>query len=300
MSRKLIELVDEQPLPNLISIRAIKPDEVLFVDSKNTQDVTKHLRRLLREEIKIHVLTVRDPFDPTDIFWKLKEKTDSLGWTGGNIIYNISGGRRTKAFAAYELAKLHHSILADMERVRSQYRLRLYRFEDGRPMLKQDIKLSGLITIADYLNAHLPGFDVDGFSQDDRGRIDDGGKFEQAVHRVLEPHVDEIISGVRPAGVAHQIEIDLIVRHGNAIGLIEAKTGVNKAGIDQLDTAGNPLYLGRYATKFLITGRYLPRAHKVLANAQNIHVIELPGYHVRHGIPKSERDRLIQAIKNAL
>jgi len=300
MSRKLVELVDEQPLPNLISIRAIKPDEVLFVDSHGRQDVTKHLRRLLRQEIDVHTLTVRDPFDPRDVFTRLGQKTHDLGWSKRSVIYNVSGGRRTKAFAAYELAKQRNSILADIERVHNQYRLRLYKFEDGQPVLSQDVKLPSLITITDYLNAHLPGFDVDGFSCDERGRIDDGGKFEQAVHKALEPHVDEIMSGVRPAGVSHQIEIDLIVRHGNGIGIVEAKTGVNKAGIDQLDTAGNPAYLGRFATKFLITGRQLPRAHKILATAQNIHVIELPGYHVQHGIPKSEREQLVRAIQRLL
>lgn len=116
----------------------------------------------------------------------------------------------------------------------------------------------------------------------------------------MEPDVDEIMAGVRPGAVGHQIEIDLLIRCGNNVGIVEATTGVNKAGIDQLDTAGNPSYLGRYATKFLGTGHYLPRAHKSLAMAQGIHVVELPGYTVHHGTPEQEQRRLIQSVRMAL
>ena len=112
--------------------------------------------------------------------------------------------------------------------------------------------------------------------------------------------MDEVLAGVRPAGVADQIEIDLIVRRSNGIGIIEAKTGVKKSGIDQLDTAANPHYLGMYATKFLITGRRLPRAHQTLAVAQQIHVIELPGYYPGRGIAKNERQFLRQQIEQKL
>jgi hypothetical protein len=105
---------------------------------------------------------------------------------------------------------------------------------------------------------------------------------------------------VRPKGVADQIEIDLMVRLANNIGIIEAKTGIKKAGIDQLDTAGNPHNLGDYLVKLLITGRYLPRAHKALATAQDIRVIELPGYSDHSGLPPNEKRLLVQTVRNAL
>ena len=40
--------------------------------------------------------------------------------------------------------------------------------------------------------------------------------------------------------------------------------------------------------------------HKSLAVAQGIHVVELPGYTVNHGIPEQEQRRLIQAVRMAL
>jgi hypothetical protein len=100
--------------------------------------------------------------------------------------------------------------------------------------------------------------------------------------------------------VAEQIEIDLMVRRGNRVGIVEAKTGVKKAGIDQLDTAGNAHYMGDHILKFLVTGRYLPRAHKMLAVAEEISVIELPDYNDRRRLPVQDEQRLIETVQRKL
>jgi len=300
MTRKLIELVNHQPILNLIPIRAVKPDEVIFVGTREEHATIEHLKHTLKRNIQVHTLDVHDPFDPITIHKDIDSYIKRLGWDPSKTIFDLSGGSKMMAIGAYQLAMEKSGILADVERVRHQYRLRLYHFKDGHAVLQQDTVLPALITVEDYLNAHLPGFDVEGFSTDERGRIDEGGEFEKTLFEALKPDVDEVFAGVRPAGVANQIEIDLVVRRKNGVGIIEAKTGVKKAGIDQLDTAGNPYYMGMYATKFLITGRRLPRAHKTLAAAQQIHVIELPGYYPGEGIPHNERQFLRQQIEEAL
>ena len=43
-----------------------------------------------------------------------------------------------------------------------------------------------------------------------------------------------------------------------------------------------------------------PRAHKALASAQGIHVVELPSYTVHHGIPDHEQRRLVQTVRTVL
>ena len=300
MTRKLIELVNHQPILNLIPIRAVKSDEVIFVGTREEHITVDHLKRTLKRNIQVHTLDVHDPFDPVTIYKDIEDYMKRLGWDPSKTIFDLSGGSKMMAIGAYQLALEKSAILADVERVRHQYRLRLYHFDNGHAVMKRDVVLPALITLEDYLNAHLPGFDVDGFSTDERGRIDEGGEFEKTIYEALKPNVDEVLAGVRPAGVERQIEIDLIIRRNNGVGIIEAKTGVKKAGIDQLDTAGNPNYIGMYATKFLITGRRLPRAHKTLAVAQQIHVIELPGYYPGQGIPQSERQFLKQQIEQTL
>jgi len=56
----------------------------------------------------------------------------------------------------------------------------------------------------------------------------------------------------------------------------------------------------RYASKFLVTGRYLSRTYKALTLAQGIHAVEMPGYTVHHGIPDQEQRRLIQTVHSVL
>ncbi len=299
-TKKLVSLVGEQPLSTLLPIRHLDPSEVLFVGARQWHRVTQHLQALVGKERPVHLTELRNPYDPPTIRRQLSKKIRKLGWAAEEITCDLSGGNKVMAITVFDMAMDHLRRLVDLEFVRHHHYLRRYRIDDGEAALEEDLALPGLITIADYLNAHAPGFEADGFGRDKRGRINAGGKFESTIFGALEPHVDEIMAGVRPGGVAKQIEIDLMVRIGNNVGLVEAKTGVNKAGIDQLDTAGNPVYLGKYAVKFLVTGRYLPRAHKALAASQQIHVVELPGYDVGRRLPPQEERRLVQSVRSAL
>jgi predicted RecB family endonuclease len=154
-------------------------------------------------------------------------------------------------------------------------------------------ELPELITIADYLNAHLPGFRVEGASQTD------GGHFEQAVANALQEAGFEVMIGVRPERVADQIEIDLVIRYKNQVGIAEVKLGGGEApkkGVDQLSTAGRREYLGTYTRKFLIVARRQNNKIRQLARESDVTLIELPDY--RSGRPLSSRERcqLLQII----
>lgn len=300
MTKYLIELVGAQPVPNLLSMRHLKPEAVLFVGTPEWHANAQHLQALMSREAQVNLTEIRSPNDPQAIQRAIQKKVRKLGWSAEDITVDLTGGSKMMAITAYQMALDASANLADVELVNGRYHMRTYHVENGRARLDDDIRLPDLITIADYLHAHTPGFNEEGVSRDRQGHIDSGGHFEATLRRVLEPEIDEVLSGVRPAGVGDQIEIDLIVRCGNNVGIVEAKTGANKAGIDQLDTAGNPTYLGRHTQKFLITGRYLSRAHKSLALAQQIRVIELPGYMHGKGLPAQEANRLVQTIQRAL
>ena len=300
MTTKLVSLVGEQPLSTLLPIRYLKPEEVLLVGTRRLHSVSQHLQALVGKKYPVHLTELRNPYDPPSMRKQVRKKLRKLGWSPEDITYDISAGNKVQAVTVFRNALGKRSELVDVEYFRNRHHLRRYRMEGKDAVLEEDVVLPALISLADYLNAHAPGFEVDGFGRDKRGRVNAGGRFESTIFSALEPHMDEIMAGVRPGGVSKQIEIDLVVRVGNNVGLVEAKTGVNKAGIDQLDTAGNPVYLGKYATKFLVTGRYLPRAHKALATSQHIHVVELPGYRVGQRLPDQEERRLLQSFKSAL
>jgi len=297
---KLIGLLGHQPILNLLAIRALQPEEILFIGTKETHAIGQHLQSLIGKKAVVHQTEVYDPYDANYITKTINKKLNKLGWQPNETLFDLSGGEKIMFYAAIELAKAHESPVADIERVGYRYRIRQFEFQNHHPKMVRDEYLPSLINISDYLHCYLPGFQEDGFSRDQHGRIDIGGRFEETVYTALAEHVDEVLAGVRPKGVAEQIEIDLIVRQGNNIGIIEAKTGVKKAGIDQLDTAGNPHYMGDFLAKLLVTGRYLPRAHKALATAQEIRIIELPGYSDRSGLPANDKRLLIQSVQQAL
>lgn len=297
---KLVGLLGPRPILNLMAIRELKPDEVLFVGSKDTHAVGQHLQSLVGSQVDVHQSELFDPYDAPHIIKAINKKLRKLGWNPDETLFDLSGGNKLMFYAATQLSKAYESPAVDIERIGHQYRIRQWEFHEHHLVRTRDEYLPGMISISDYLRCYLPGFREDGFSRDHRGQVDIGGRFEHTVYHTLKEYVDEVMAGVRPQGVAEQIEIDLIVRHENNVGIIEAKTGIKKAGIDQLDTAGNPHYLGDYLVKLLITGRYLPRAHKALATAQEIRVVELPGYNDHSGLPSNEKRLLVQTVRNAL
>lgn len=299
---KLVELLGPQPILNLLPIRHLQPDEVLFVGTKETHDVSRHLQSLVKDQAQVHLTELRLPHDPYEVRKTIGKKLRKMGWTGDDLVFDLSDGTKAESFGIVRLAREMKVPVVDTELIGGRYRLRRWvphPTEDDF-IFESDTVLPELITIGDYFRAYLPGFDVGGAAKDAHGHVDIGGRFEETIYRTLAPHVDEILAGVRPAGVSDQIEIDLVVRRGNRVGIIEAKTGVKKAGIDQLSTAGNPLYMGKDILKFLVTGRYLPRAHKMLAVAEGIRVIELPGYQDNRRLPDQEERRLVDTATRAL
>ena len=87
------------------------------------------------------------------------------------------------------------------------------------------------------------------------------------------------------------LEVDLVFRIDNQIGIAEVKTGrkaLSKEGIDQLNTAAGREYLGTYTKKFLIIDREYEQNNKILAKERNIHVIELKDSNVNYLTPSDE------------
>ena len=184
--------------------------------------------------------------------------------------------------------------------------LQRFTFQEGQliPLPAQQL-LSNLLTIDDYLRIHLPGYKVEGFHRTESGQLSSGGLFEQAVFQALQEGCDEVLAGVRPAGVANQIEIDLVIRCGNQVGIAEIKLGggdSGKRGLDQLKMAGEPTYLGTYTRQFLIVAqKRLRPSIAILARERNVQVICLPDYQEgQPSLPPTDAEYLRQFVRQAL
>jgi len=285
----LITLVGEQPIPNLLPIRRRKPERVLFVHTgsgpRGTETVARHVARLVCEYnpdfVKVapyNLLAAR-----TEIAAKLSPDE--------TIVVNITGGTKMMALAAYALAVERNASFIYLQTEgeapqRNESLLLDYHFEQSSPRLSKSEILPTLISAKDYLLAHLPDYKEQGFSHDRNG-LSEGGRFEKAIydallHMASERRIDlELLPGIHPTEVSDTLDIDLVVRSGNQVGVVEIKKGPNKGkqAIDQLTTIARREYLGTYTARFVVLGGSVLPDHRLLFENSKISVAEIKDYH---------------------
>ena len=291
----LISLIGEQPMPVLLPARYMQPTRHILLCTALTRPVAERLARLAPNcELELCEAYSLE---------KLLPLINRLCKAEPEVIVNLTGGTKFMAMAAFAITLQNNLRFIYLESEGQKSRLYQYVVEQSRLKPSTSIELPALISTSDYLNVHLPGFQINGFSRDEDGSLTSGGYFEEAVQNVLAPHFD-VLSGVKPNGVDQQIEIDLVIRCGNQVGIAELKLGDKagdkpKQGIDQLSTAGSREYLGIYTTKFLITANQMPKRIQTLAKEKNVHLLELRSY--QNGrLSLADQQFLVQQIKTKL
>lgn len=294
----LLSLIGDQPIPNLLPIRHLQPAQNLLVYTTKTRERARLLRQLIGGNVEDDLLV--DAYDFQVILTKIQQRLEGIN----DVQFNLTGGTKMMALAAYALAVQRQAEFLYVESEKHHSQLYRYGFEQGLPVLREKLLMATLITAADYLNAHLPGFDETGFSIDDNGQINEGGLFEREVYHALRQRGLDVLAGVRPANVSQQIEIDLVFRVDNQVGIAEVKLGggeSGKRGLDQLKMAGEPIYLGTYTAQFMIVAA--PRLHgraSGLAAQRGVTVITLPEYREGYPLPPVAANRLVTQITQRL
>lgn len=271
----MVALVGEQPLANLLPVRFLKPEEVLLVYTKRTQQVAVRLQTLLGGDAEVGLLEA-DPYDLMALYDKLSERVSG----DHPVVYNATGGTKLMALAAYALATARRQDVVYLQTegphgVDRDPTLRRFSFDTGGTMLaaKPERLDKPLITLDDYLRVHFGGYEERGIDPSL-----EGAELERAVSSVLEDGVDEVKTGVVPASVKEQIEIDVVVRQGNQVGLVEVKTGGRGSGkksVDQLTTMAAREYGGTYTARFLVTGGSGRDDFRAVADKLEVKVIEI-------------------------
>lgn len=292
----LLALVGEQPMPVLLPDRFLQPERTLLICTAKSRPVAQRLLRLLPHA----AIEETEPYELAAILARLGE----LAPADQPTLVNLTGGTKMMMLGAFALTMQRGWEFVYLESEHRPAMLYRYSFASGGLRRKEGAALPTLITVEEYLNAHLPGFRSEGFNRDAAGKLTDGGRFEQAVYDALLPHVDEVLAGVRPEGVANQIEMDLVIRVGNQVGVAEVKLGGGverpKQGIDQLSTAASRDYLGHYTAKFLITANRLAASIQRLAKEKQVTVVTLQEYRLGRLLTAADQQRLVQAVTERL
>lgn len=288
MKTATILLVGEQPAPNLLPTRRLAPDVAVLVHTERTRQRAENLRTILEPDPSCLLCPV-SPYAIT----KAQDAMESFlseHLLGYAFTFNLTGGTKPMALAAYRLAEVYQAPFLYFRTEGNRSCLYHYAFNDGQISLLEMEELSLTITLDDYLRLYLGEYDTG----------EPRNPLEGQVRAVLQSVADlEILWSLRPQGLG-ALEVDFVVRLGNQVGVGEVKTAGSKSGIDQIKAVAAQRYLGTYVKKFLISGNPMDQNNKDLAQAYGIDVVELASYGRSSELSDPDRRRLKQVILTRL
>ncbi len=280
----LILLVGEQPVPNLLPTRHLQPDVAVLVHTSRTKGIAERLKALL-SDFSPHLCEVV-PYELPNILLALQQFIGQE-LQDHHLIFNLTGGTKPMSLAAFLLALQRRAPFVYFQTEGGRSLLYHYKFtDDGQVQLEKQEELSETICLADYLRAQVGKCNTKSPRHD----------FEEKVHQALQEIDDlEILTSVRPEKEG-ALEVDFVIRLGNQVGVIEAKTKGDKRGIDQIQAVAEQRYLGTYVAKFLVSGSAMDQNNKDLAEAYNIEVIELTSYSSTNSLSEQDKEELKRRI----
>jgi len=285
----MVFLVGEQPLPNLLPAKHLRPDAGILVHTDRTGRIARNLKSLLEPGIPSELLGV-DPYDLASIESRLLDRLANLA-PNGEVVLNLTGGTKPMAMAGLEVARQQNLPFIYFQTEGNRSRLYSYQFIESRVTLLRAEDVPETITLDDYLRLYLGNYEFG----------EPRNAFEGNVAEALraDSRLAEVKTSVRPHGLG-ALEIDFAVRRGNQVGIGEVKTSGAKAGIDQINAVTHPEYLGTYVTKFLVSGKAIDPNNKELAKAYRLETIELHGQGESGVLSSEDRKRLVDLVVQRL
>jgi len=98
----LINLIGEQPIPNLIPILYFKPDRVINIFSNTTESVRRKIELIYPNSEPLNV----DAYNFNEIKERIKGKIQGIS---DSFLFNITGATKIMSLALYEVAKENKS-----------------------------------------------------------------------------------------------------------------------------------------------------------------------------------------------
>ena len=280
----MLLLMGEQPAANLLPVRRDRPECVVILHTNRTVKQAQRLAKLL--DVQVVMLPV-DPYQIASIVESIHNCIRDHHWENESIVFNLTGGTKPMSFAAYEVARSMAAPAIYFQTEGGQSHIYRYAFDadcNFRSVGEDDVVES--ITLADYMGLYLDNV----FVGEPREPL------EAAVADALRRAGLEVMNSVYPQGLGG-VEIDLVIRDGNRIGVMEVKSKGAKAGIDQVVAVAGQRHIGTYVSRFLVSITELDKNNQKIANAHNVAVILLPGYSVKSSaLSPEDGERLATAV----
>lgn len=306
----LISLIGEQPIPNLLVMRAEEPTDVLMVYSSHTRPVAERLRKLPAMPKLVDCAV--NAYDFASIRAAIESRIALRPWGGDQLVFNLTGGTKTMALAAFEVAKALRATFVYLQSEGRKGMLYRYAWEeftqegrsDVRPVQTEPRRLDEIVaknpvTVDQYVRAHVGKWWHD---QRTDGNPE-GRRFEALIQQVLatdEPAVEELEADVR---WSDRLEADLVMRRGSNFAVAEVKQGKNagkKDDLQQLAMIARQQILGTYIQPILILGKRIDQGNIELAQSFGIEVIELPSWERLGDLTDADRLLLRQRVRELL
>lgn len=288
MSEIMIIFVGEQPAPNLLPLRFVQPQKMLLVRTNHpaTEQIVARMKSFFAESIEPFELEV-DAFQIDRIRHALESCVNELGWQSLKPVFNFTGGTKPMSIAAFQAAT-RLGCPAVYFQSQGDHSL-LYRFEvgdDGEMHEAGQFEIPGVMTLDDYLRLYLGNY----------GKEGPRDRFEKLIYEFLlsTSKLSEVFASVRPHATPN-LEMDLVFRLGNQVGVAEVKESAGKKAIDQVNSAAEQRHLGTYVKKFIVSGRSMDQNNRVLAAEYGIHVIELEDYE-KSDLSQRDREKLLSKV----
>ena len=256
----MVLLVGEQPAPNVLPLRHYNPAHVALVHTDKTCERARRLAGVIGTRVA-HPFCVTEPYPLDKIQASLQAYLDERQWTGDKLIFNLTGGTKTMALAAYEVARQMDAQAFYYQTEDNQNLIHPYRFERGNLLCEPLVPIEATLTLDDYLRLYV--------GECTEGKLKE--PFERLVEEALRAHLPgyEVKTSVRLKELAGHVEVDLLVRYGNQVAVLEVKRQ-GKKGIDQLNGVTDQRTLGTYTRKILVSIAPLDENNLELARAYRI------------------------------
>ncbi|MCL6584840.1 MAG: DUF1887 family protein [bacterium] len=160
MSRVLVSLVSEQPIPNILAIHHFKPDELLFISTQKmenqckTSSILKTLELLelgdYQKDNKFHKILVQED-SILDCYQRLDEWINKSGKGKEEVefVVNLTCGTKIMSFAAYEFFRDYNNKMIYVPIAKNEFIVPFPKKSAGQPTA-----LNLRLKVIEYLTAY--------------------------------------------------------------------------------------------------------------------------------------------------